>query len=193
MKPFSDNGLILCTVIDSDDPEGLGNIRVEFPDFANQPSTWAPVSTMMASGGAGTWFRPKPGDQVLVGFERGDPKFPIVIGSIWSNADQPPPDDGNPGENNWQQIVSRSGAILRFDDTPGAEKVELFDSSGGLTVSLDTAAGQLSVSAEGDVQVEATGTLRLSAQNIEISAGGSISIAADSGSVTVSGTTIELN
>src|SRR3546814_16719534 len=71
-QPFADNGLILCTVIDSDDPEGLGNVRVQYPDFADQPSTWAPVSTMMASGDAGTWFRPKPGDQVLVAFERGD-------------------------------------------------------------------------------------------------------------------------
>src|SRR3546814_17929690 len=74
---------------------------------------------MMASGDAGTWFRPKPGDQVLVAFDRGDPRFPVVIGSLWSNADRPPPDDGAPGDNNWQQIVSRSGAILRFDDTAG--------------------------------------------------------------------------
>src|SRR3546814_3085618 len=82
-QPFADNGLILCTVIDSDDPEGLGNVRVQYPDFADQPSTWDPVSTMMASGDAGTWFRPKPGDQVLVAFERGDPRFPVVIGSLW--------------------------------------------------------------------------------------------------------------
>src|SRR3546814_17197499 len=97
-QPFADNGLILCTVIDSDDPEGLGNVRVQYPDFADQPSTWAPVSTMMASGDAGTWFRPKPGDQVLVAFERGDPRFPVFIGSLWSNAARPPPDDGAPGD-----------------------------------------------------------------------------------------------
>src|SRR3546814_2577531 len=136
-QPFADNGLILCTVIDSDDPEGLGNVRVQYPDFADQPSTWAPVSTMMASGDAGTWFRPKPGDQVLVAFERGDPRFPVVIGSLWSNADRQPPDDGAPGDNNWQQIVSRSGAILRFDETAGSEKVELIASSGALSVPHD--------------------------------------------------------
>src|SRR3546814_6510766 len=79
-QPFADNGLILCTVIDSDDPEGLGNVRVQYPDFANQPSTWAPVSTWMASDAAGTWYRPTPGDQVIVAFERGYPRFPAAIG-----------------------------------------------------------------------------------------------------------------
>src|SRR3546814_11097934 len=93
---------------------------------------------MRASGDAGTWFRPKPGDQVLVAFERGDPRFPVVIGSLWSNADRPPPDDGAPGDNNWQQIVSRSGAIHRFDDPAGSEQVELIDISGQPPFPLDS-------------------------------------------------------
>lgn len=193
MKPFSDNGLILCEVIDSDDPEGLGNVRVSYPDFADQPSTWAPVATMLASGNAGTWFRPKPGDQVLVGFHRGDPKFPVVIGSVWSNVDRPPPDDGNPGQNNWQQIVSRAGAIFRFDDSAGAEKVELIDSSGRLSVTLDSSGGSISIKAEGGTMaIEAGGELTISAQTIKINAQAGIEI--DGGPrVKVSGGVIELN
>jgi phage baseplate assembly protein V len=192
-QPFADNGIVLCTVIDSDDPDRLGGVRVQYPDYADQPSTWAPVSTMMASGDTGTWFRPKPGDQVLVAFERGDPKFPIVIGSIWSDADRPPPDDGAPGSNNWQQIVSRSGAILRFDDTPGAEKVELINSSGALFVTLDTAGDTIVVRADrGNVEISAGGKLTMSAREIELTAQNGVTIDGGTG-VTVSATQIDLN
>src|SRR3546814_11954512 len=69
--------------------------------------------------------------------------FPVVSGSLWSNADRPPPDDGAPVDNNWQQIVSRSGAIIRFDDTAGSEKVELIDSSGQLSVTADSRGGNI--------------------------------------------------
>lgn len=192
-QPFADNGVILCTVIDSDDPDRLGNVRVQYPDYADRPSTWAPVSTMMASGDTGTWFRPKPGDQVLVAFERGDPKFPVVLGSIWSNADRPPPDDGAPGNNNWQQIVSRAGAILRFDDTPGAEKVELINSAGKLSVTLDTAGGKLVVRAnEGEVEIVGGTKLTMSAPEIEMTAQNGITLSGGT-AVTVSAQQIELN
>src|SRR3546814_10899658 len=88
--------------------------------------------------------------------------FPVVIGSLWSNADRPPPDDGAPGDNNWQQIVSSSGAILRFDDTAGSEKVELIDSSGQLSVTLDSSGGKIVVRAGGgDVEIVADGKLTI--------------------------------
>ena len=191
-RPHSNNGVMMALVVDSDDPEGLGNVKVEYPQFGNQQSTWAPVATLMASADAGTWFRPKPGDQVVVAFEQGDPMNPIVLASIYSASDPPPPDDGAPGDNNWQQIVSRSGAVFRFDDTPGEEKVELIDSGGTLSVTLDGAAGKIAVSAQGDIEIGATGKLTLSAREIEITAQTGVTV--DGGaSVSVSGGQIELN
>src|SRR3546814_13234040 len=59
-QPFADHGLILCTVIASDDPAGLGNVRVQHPASPDQPSTQTPVSQMMARGDAGTCVRPPP-------------------------------------------------------------------------------------------------------------------------------------
>src|SRR3546814_17522940 len=112
----------------------------------------------MASGDAGTWFRPKPGDQVLVAFELGDPRFPVVIGSLWSNADRPPPDDGAPGHNNWQQLVSRSGDILTYEDTDGSAKVELIEHPGNPSITLDSSGAKPDVRARGvDVAIVAAG------------------------------------
>lgn len=187
-----DNGIMLALVVDSNDPEGMGNVKVEYPQLANQQSNWAPVATLMASADAGTWFRPKPGDQVVVAFEQGDPMNPIVLASLYSSADPPPPDDGAPGDNNWQQIVSRSGAIFRFDDTPGSEKVELIDSGGQLSVTLDSSGGKIAISAQGDIEIDASGKLTLSAREIEISAQAGVTI--DGGTkVAVSAAQIELN
>jgi len=40
------------------------------------------------SGGA--YFRPEIGDEVLVGFVRGDLRAPVVLGSLWNGSDTPP-------------------------------------------------------------------------------------------------------
>ena len=38
----------------------------------------------------GFYFRPEIGDEVIVGFEHGDVRFPYIIGSVWNGKDQPP-------------------------------------------------------------------------------------------------------
>src|SRR3546814_21011162 len=97
--------------------------------------------------------------------------FPVVSGALWSNADRPPPDDGAPGDNNWQKIVSRLGAILCFDDTAGSEKVELIDSSGQLSVTLESSGDQIVVRPGGrDVENVADDNLPMPCPDIELTA-----------------------
>jgi uncharacterized protein involved in type VI secretion and phage assembly len=191
---MSDNGILIGVVTDLEDPEGLGRVRVSYPTLDNQRSDWARLATFMAGNGRGGFFRPEPQDEVLVAFENGDPRRPYVIGAMWSKADQPPADDGNPAENNWRMIVSRSGAVLRFDDTAGSEKIEVIDKDGKRRVVLDSARARVEVAADaGDVEISAASSVTIDAgQNIALTANGNISIKA-TGRVTVEGVTIELN
>jgi uncharacterized protein involved in type VI secretion and phage assembly len=186
--------LMLGSVADLDDPEQLGRIRVRFPSLGDQLSAWARLSTPMAGGGRGTFFRPEVGDEVVVAFELGDPTRPFVLGSLWSSADKPPPDDGRATQNNHRLIQSRSGHILRFDDTAGKERLEFIASDGQRRVVLDSAKQEVVVECDsGNVVVKAAqGTVTVEAMKVEIKAQAGISIQAG-GTLELKGATVNIN
>jgi uncharacterized protein involved in type VI secretion and phage assembly len=187
-------GVLVGIVRDLDDPLGLGRVRVAFPTLGNQLSDWARIVTFMAGNDRGALFRPEPDDEVAVVFESDHPERPLVLGGMWSQTDRPPPDDGQARDNNWRTIVSRSGTTLRFDDTRGAEKVELIDKDGKRRVVLDSKAKKVRVEAdEGAVEVKAPkGEVTVEAKTITLKATDTISIEA-TGTVKVKGSSIELN
>lgn len=188
------NGIVVGVVADLEDPERLGRIRVRYPNYADELSNWARVASPMAGGQRGFRFTPEVDDEVLVVFEHGDARRPYVVGALWSSTDQPPPDDGAPSDNNWRYIVSRSGHLLKLDDTPGAERVEILDQSGGLHVLLDSAADKVQVvSDRGDVEVSAPlGTVKVEANAVQIKATTDLTLEA-AGTVTVKGGVVQIN
>ncbi|SHF55712.1 phage baseplate assembly protein V [Streptoalloteichus hindustanus] len=169
---MADHGLLVGVVVDLNDPEKLGRVKVSYPELGDARSDWARLVTLMAGKHRGAVFRPEKGDEVLVGFLQGDPRAPYVLGGVWSAPDPPPPDDGKPAENNWRFITSRSGHVIRFDDTRGKEKIEIVDRSAKRRVTIDSARRRIRVEAtEGDVEISApAGTIRLSAKAIELDA-----------------------
>jgi len=82
-------GLVRAVVVDSQDPDAAGRIKVRFPSLPNNFEAWARVSLPIGGNQTGLWALPEVGDQVVVGFESGDPRNPIVIGSLW-NGKRPP-------------------------------------------------------------------------------------------------------
>lgn len=121
-------GLVLGTVTDTDDPEGLGRVRLTFPSrSADAASQWAPILRPLASGGFGLWFQPEVGDVVLVAFEEGRVERPYVLGAIFTGDNAPPTGDGK-----LRMIQSQSGHRITLDDTEGAEVLTIEDASGNV-------------------------------------------------------------
>ena len=83
-------GVLIGLVKDATDPDRLGRVQILVPalDPAN-PIGWAQVARSYGVSNA-AWFSPAPGDQVLVVFESGDPRRPIVLGGLWNPNDRPP-------------------------------------------------------------------------------------------------------
>lgn len=91
-------GVYSAQVLDSRDPENLGRVQVRVSglDAANSV-VWARVTSSMTGPLRSTAFTPAPGDEVLVAFEQGDMRAPIVIGGLWNGKDQPPENNSNKG------------------------------------------------------------------------------------------------
>jgi uncharacterized protein involved in type VI secretion and phage assembly len=179
-KVDRDNGIVIGIVDDLEDTEKLGRVRVKIPHLGDTVSDWAYLVTPMAGKDRGLFLRPEKGDQVLVAYAQGDPRFAYILGSMWSKSDSPPPDDGKPADNNWRFIKSRSGHIVRLDDTSSKEKIEILDKSGSLKITLDSANKKIQITNDsGDIEVS--------------SSSGNVSVSSSSGEVKVSGMTVEVH
>lgn len=124
-------GAVIGLVSSIDDPDKLGRVRLRFPWLKDDvESRWARVVSFMAGPDRGGVFRPEVGDEVLVVFEHGDPRFPYVLGAVWNGKDAMPSLRGSDAGNDLRLIKSRSGHSVVFDDTSGSEKITVSDQSG---------------------------------------------------------------
>ncbi|MCB9881267.1 MAG: type VI secretion system tip protein VgrG [Planctomycetes bacterium] len=90
-------------------------------------SCWVRVSQAWAGTGWGALFLPRIGQEVIVGFEEGDPDRPVITGRVY-NAEKTPA-FSLPGNQNISGVRTRSTKggsggnenIIAFDDTKGSE------------------------------------------------------------------------
>jgi uncharacterized protein involved in type VI secretion and phage assembly len=105
-------GVLIGTVVARDDPQGEGRILVTFQNYSDPlESFWAPIANPMAGNGRGFRFCPEIGDECLVGFDRGDPDHPYIIGFLHNGVDKLPAAD--PQE---RVIASVNGHTIIFRD-----------------------------------------------------------------------------
>jgi uncharacterized protein involved in type VI secretion and phage assembly len=167
-----------------EDPSGAYRILVTLPLVkADNNSVWARLASLYASNGVGTAFYPEVGDEVIVGFMNEDPRFPVVLGSVYS-AKLPPP--YMPGEKNKiKGLKTHSKMELTFDDdarivtvrTPGGHVFVMDDKEGSISVTdsnknslvlgkkgiaLDSAS-DITIKATGDISITPTGNLAMTA------------------------------
>ncbi len=194
-------GVVIGIVTNNNDPENLCRVKVKFPWLSrDDESNWARVASPMAGNDRGLTFLPEVDDEVLIAFEYGDINMPYVIGSLWNGVDKPPygNDDGN---NNIRIIKSRSGHVIKLDDTEGEEKIEITDKEKKNMIIIDIKEKKISLTSEKDIQISAPkGKVIIEAQDIEAKATASAKIEASStmdlkasGTMTVKGATVNIN
>ncbi|HSV65923.1 MAG TPA: phage baseplate assembly protein V [Mycobacteriales bacterium] len=77
------HGLVCGVVTNCKDPDGKGKVKVAMPWLTpNYESDWARVVQFGGGRRSGATFLPEVGDEVLIGFEYGDPRRPYVIGGL---------------------------------------------------------------------------------------------------------------
>lgn len=157
----------------------------------NKNGIWARVANFYATSGAGAFFLPEVGDEVIVGFLESDPRYPVVMGSLYSNSRQPAIEvkDNN---NFIKSLTTKSKLKITFDDekkittveTPAGNAITLNDdekfiemkdqsnntvkmTSDGINMQSEK---DISIKATGNITLDATGKLMLSAkQDVAVS------------------------
>ena len=192
-------GVVVGIVVNNQDPDKMGRVKVKFPWLSNDDeSWWARVATMMAGPSRGSWFLPEVDDEVLIAFEHGDVRFPYVVGALWNGKDAPPGNNDD-GKNNIREIKSRSGHILRLDDTDGSEKVEVIDKSGN-SITIESSNNQITVKATGKIKIEGNGIEITSQSDVQIQANSTMNIKANAtmsinanANMTIKGAMVNIN
>ncbi len=140
-------------VLDNADPEGLGRVKVQFPwqRQISQSTPWIKTSTPYAGSGRGFYFVPEMGEEVLVGFEGGNPEKPYVIGGGFNASAKSGFADK---ENNIKAIRTRSGNTIELNDTDGGEMITINDKNGN-SFHINTSEGKMVFTAQGDMEFNA--------------------------------------
>jgi uncharacterized protein involved in type VI secretion and phage assembly len=205
-KNSNGKGLVVGTVTDNKDPEGLCRVKVMMPTLMGKDECiWARLAAPMAGGDRGMQFIPEVHDEVLVAFEHDDASRPYVIGALWNGKDKPPVKSdtliNGKGEVQQRIIRSRSGHVIILDDTQGDCKIKIIDSTGKNSVIIDSknnsielaAEGNISLKAKGDISLDSKGKLTMKgAGGAELESSASAEVKA-AGNLDIKGATINLN
>jgi uncharacterized protein involved in type VI secretion and phage assembly len=197
-------GVALGLVTNNQDPDGMGRVKVKYPWRENSPeSFWARIAVLAAGKDRGTTWIPEVGDEVLVGFDKGNIEHPYVLGSLWNGKDAPP-ETNSDGENNTKLIKSRCGHTIKFFEKQGQESFEI-KTQGGHVLLMDDTSGSAQIvikdssgnkieiqSAQNSLTIESGLSLKIKSQQIDIEAGASMNIKA-SGTLTIQGALVRIN
>ena len=172
----------LAQVVSLDDPESLNRVQVRLIAYAGIDGQdlplWARVVCPFAGDDRGAFFMPDLGDEVLVVFVQGDPRYPLVLGGLWSGANAAPASIGGSG-NVVKRVRSKNGIQITLEDRKGQETLTL-ETPGGQTVTLRDGPGAVTIEdangnsvklETGGITVQASSVVKVQASKVDVSAG----------------------
>lgn len=132
-------GLSVGKVTNSNDPDNSGRVKVTYPGLSSQDETgWARLVAIGGGSDRGAVFIPEVGDEVLVAFEGGDPRQPVVIGGLYGKQATMPTTTVADGKVQQRGMRSRLGHVINLLDgtEPANEAIEIQLAGGEHTIHL---------------------------------------------------------
>lgn len=187
-------GLVTAVVTNNRDPKGWGRVRVKFPWLTeDEESSWARTLQV-----AGQKAFPAVGDEVIVAFDDGHFNRPLVMGTLINGRNGDPPASRRQQipdaaeRKNWQ---TPSGHHIALQDTQGEKQVTV-TTAVGHEIKLDDSNQRVTISTAGGLTIQLndrTQTIEIiSGGNLSLSARGNLDLEA-TGQVNVRGTAINFN
>lgn len=196
------NGLVVGIVTDNKDPNGMHRVQVQFPVDSDQKvlSSWCRMCSPMAGNSRGLVMLPEIGTEVVLMYAYRS-MSPYVLGAVYNGGDDTPDTYKNDDdENNKRVFWSRSDHMVIFDDTSGAEKVELaakasgrLDVTSGLIYNqADAVEKTVTVYSDKHIIIEAKETISIKCKDFKLEADATTAMEAGQKGVFKSGSSTEI-
>jgi len=173
-------------VVDNNDPDQLGRLKVKFPWLESDETPWVRFMTLHAGEERGWYALPEIDDEVLVGYEFGSPDYPIVLGALY-NSEAIPPADGPEAENNVKLFKTKGGNQITLKDKSGSEQISITTKDGDNSLVLDMSGPSISITSKGDISIKGKNVKIESEQEITVKAGSNAKIEASANLETKAG------
>lgn len=167
------------------DPDKELRVKVLLP--AVDPSkglVWARLASPDAGTDRGYYFRPEKDDEVLVGFLNDDPRYPVILGSLYGSKNAPASAMGKPSDKNEHKgLCSKKGTTIAFVDgdkpsvfieTANKNKL-LLDDDGEAVVLSDQHGNSITLDKDGivlksakDLTIDASGNVQIKGSQVDI-------------------------
>lgn len=195
------------------DPDGEHRILVKLPLIDKEKGVWARLANFYATAGAGAFFNPEINDEVIVGFLNDDPRFPIILGSVYSSSKAA--NDTLDDDNHIKSFVTREKMTISFDEekkeiliqTPANNELVLSDDDQMLSLkdqngnSIQLSADGIAINSIANIQINAgEGNISISGREVSANATSELSLSADasaslsaSAEVSINGALVMIN
>ncbi|SDD79454.1 phage baseplate assembly protein V [Nocardioides lianchengensis] len=112
------SGVLPALVTDLADPDKIGRAKVKYTTISGDvESHWARLVTLGGGDKRGMVFTPEVNDEVLIAFEQGDTRRPVILGGLFSkNKGLPTADDVDQNKVKYRRITSRLGHLIELAD-----------------------------------------------------------------------------
>jgi len=172
----------------SDDPDNAGRVKVSLPGLdATIESQWARLAVLGGGAKRGMVFLPEVHDEVLVAFEGGDVRRPVVLGGLFGKKDAIPAELVADGAVAHRRLTSRLGHVVELADgtEPSTQHIRLALAGNAISLRLGKDRADLKlpsgvplkiVSGESSIELDGNGAITLSGTTIALKGQQSVTI-----------------
>ena len=158
-----------AVVMENEDPETLGRIRVQFDWQKKQDESmmtpWLRIAQPYGGKDKGFSFIPEIGEEVIVGFEADNAERPYIAGAYFNGIDAPDP-KWLPGKNEVKAIRTKNGHTLEFHDKGNNGFVRIYDNlKNNYSLTFSTDGKLIKLQSSGNIELSAAKDIVLQAGN----------------------------
>jgi uncharacterized protein involved in type VI secretion and phage assembly len=177
----------LAVVVNIEDPDSRNRVQVRIfntDGVTDQDApVWARVAVPFAGGNRGAFFIPDVGDEVVVVYLAGDPRYPIIVGSLWNGRDSAPETLGGSGTSvdRWT-ITGKAGTRIAIVEEAAGSPTITFTTPGGLSGTLTDSGGgsiEFTNNEQTSVKIDTTGvTINAPTGKVQITGASEVDVTA---------------